>query len=210
MKSTVHQLEKELVFLKDAIHLILPFSDVFVAARFWLCLSWVSAHSVLALNASRSDYYNTLGSTLPRMLMWESKSPLTGNGYKRWIKHCSGHNGVELLPSPACESTPALQCFIYHSRAFCSQRWDLLQKKWSHGLTVPADSPFAVIQTIQKSPFFLFHCNIFPFHFLWGDLIILLRIKSKKLLSIPQYYVNFSYRDKFVFFSSFFLLLIYL
>lgn len=123
IRSTLHQLGRKLVFLKAAICLILPLSGVFVAAKFWLCLSWVRARSVRALNASRSDYYNTLGSTMPRMLMWESKSPLRGNGSKRWTKHCSGHDGVERLPSPVCKSTPAPQCFIYVSRAFCSQCW---------------------------------------------------------------------------------------
>ena len=76
----MNQPGRELIFLKDAIHLMPLFSGDFAAAKFLLCLFCVCVHSVPALNASRSDYYNTFGRTLPRMLMYESKSPLTGNG----------------------------------------------------------------------------------------------------------------------------------
>lgn len=207
----MHQQGREIVFLKDVIHLVLPFSGVFVAAKSWLCLSWAGVHSVLALKASRSDYYNTLGRDLPRKLMWESKSPLTGNGSKRWTKHCSGHNGVEPPPSPVCESTPAPQCFIYLSRAFCSQCWYLLQKMWSGRLTVLTDSPFGVTQTKQEFLFFLVHF-IFSGSLPMGIFIHSIKNwKQIKLLSVSQYYVDYLSPWHFFFsLSSFIYLFLFL
>lgn len=80
---------------------------------------------------------------------------------------------------------------------------NLLQEKWSCRLTIPTGSPFHC-NLNNAGVFFPLSLHIFLLFFLWEDLIILLRIESKKKqhFLFPRIMLIFSSHDKIVFFSS--------
>lgn len=79
---------------------------------------------------------------------------------------------------------------------------NLLQEKWSCRLTIPTGSPFHC--NLNNAGVFSPFVAIFLLFFLWEDLIILLRIESKKKqhFLFPRIMLIFSSHDKIVFFSS--------